>query len=94
MDHRLESGMTQGCLRESGSSQLEDDIHVHAEVYTAFLDQAYPLMPQLITPYKDSIMTEQQADFNILMSELRISAKWGYQKKTFSSSLLLILNRI
>lgn len=72
-----------GMLRESGLlDQLEHQMPVPPEggAYCIFGDQAYPLRPQLITPYKGNNLTEEQADFNRQMSEVRISAEWGFQK--------------
>ena len=39
-------------------------------------DPAYPLRPQLQAPFKGALITQQQQEWNKLMSEVRVSGEW------------------
>lgn len=72
-----------GMLRESGLlQQLENHMPVPPEggSYCVFADQAYPLRPQIMVPFRGNDLTVEQAAFNRQMSAVRISVEWGFQK--------------
>jgi hypothetical protein len=48
--------------------------------YCVYGDPAYPLRPQLITPYQQEPLSAQQKRFNSEMSSGRIIVEWGFAK--------------
>lgn len=48
--------------------------------YRVYGDPAYPLRPQLITPYQQEPLSAQQKRFNSEMSSGRIIVEWGFAK--------------
>lgn len=41
-------------------------------------DKAYPISPNLITPFRGMGITPQEAHFNQCMNHLRVSVEWGF----------------
>jgi len=39
-------------------------------------DPAYPLRPQLLAPFRNAALNQQQRDFNKSMRKVRISVEW------------------
>src|SRR5579863_7953614 len=64
-------------LTQSGLLQQLEDVMPNFCLYG---DPAYPLRPQLISPYKGANMTPAQAAFNIAMSRVRQSVEWEFGK--------------
>lgn len=50
------------------------------EDYCLYGDPAYPLRPQLISPYKGGNITPGQAAFNKSMSQVRQAVEWEFGK--------------
>lgn len=48
--------------------------------YALYGDQAYPLIPQLITPFRGQNLNPGQEDFNQAMSKVRQSVEYGFGK--------------
>lgn len=48
--------------------------------YCLYGDPAYPLRPQLITPYQHEPLSAQERQFNCEMSSGRIIVEWGFAK--------------
>jgi nuclease HARBI1 len=70
-----------GMLRESGLlSRLEE---IQAEMGPAYVygDPAYPVSAVLQAHFKGSSLTEQQNEWNVRMSRVRISVEWCFGKE-------------
>ena len=70
-------------LRESSLlHQLENNLPLPeaGDCYCLYGDAAYPLRPQLITPFKGAHLTPEQRAFNGAMSSVRMCVEWGFQK--------------
>ena len=81
-------GPAEGCRHDSGMlrisgvlNQLEANMILrNGDIYSLYGDQAYPLSPFIITPFKGAALTPDQALFNKRMSELRVSVEWAFGK--------------
>ncbi len=66
-------------LAESGilpamEALVDDD----GEPFYVYGDPAYPLRPQLISPFRGANLTDQEAEFNQNMSKVRQCVEWGF----------------
>ncbi|KAK6165596.1 hypothetical protein SNE40_022496 [Patella caerulea] len=68
-----------GMLRESGLLPLIEGFERNGEPMALYGDPAYPLRPQLVTPYRGDLTDEQEA-FNRSMSMARVSVEWIFGK--------------
>lgn len=61
------------------SKVLEDfQQHLGAEDYYIYGDSGYPMKRHLITPYLGSALTDEQIQFNVTMSKMRIAVEWEF----------------
>lgn len=61
-------------LEESGLLQAMEQIGD----YCVYGDQAYPISPKLISPFRGVALTADQQAFNDAMVPLRLSIEWGF----------------
>jgi len=91
-----------GILRDSG---LDDVLGVQLLVgqtqYYLYGDLGYPIREYLMSPFDGAWLTNEQQEFNSLMSSLRISVEWGFSKiiaifsfLDFSKNLKLLLQEV
>jgi hypothetical protein len=52
----------------------------NGELFTLYGDPAYPLLPQLITPFRGQNLAPAQEEFNHQMSKVRQSVEYGFGK--------------
>ena len=69
-----------GKLRESGLVERLEVISDMVEGACIYGDSAYPIFPELIVPFKESICTEDELEFNRRMSKVSVSVKWCFDK--------------
>ena len=53
-------------------------INPQGDLIFIYGDLAYPLRPQLQTPFRNLHMNQQQNEYNIAMSKVRISVEWVF----------------
>lgn len=69
-------------LRKSNLiAKMEQNIGVDGDgnQFALYGDPAYPVRPQLLSPYKGQLTAEQN-EFNTIMSSVRETVEWGFQK--------------
>ena len=66
--------------------QLENKVDADGTPFFIYGDSAYPLSRFVMTPYKGANVTEEQHNFNKVMSSHRICVEWGFADitKTFA----------
>lgn len=61
-------------------SEITNQLEANFPGFCLYGDPAYPLRPQLISPYKGANLTDGQAAFNKAMSSVRQSVEWEFGK--------------
>jgi len=70
-----------GMFHESGVDRIIGrHLNIEEVQYYIYGDLAYPLSEFLITPFKDTHLSDDQREFNKRMSSVRESVEWGFQK--------------
>lgn len=70
---RHDSYMLQSSELQNKLNEIFDD-----EVFYLYGDSGYPLRRFLITPFQGGNLTEDQRQFNFLMSQMRICVEWEF----------------
>ena len=65
-----------GILEQLGALPVMDD----GTAYAVYGDPAYPLLQQLIAPYRGAALDQDQEQFNTVMSKVRESVEFGFGK--------------
>ena len=76
-----------GIFQESGLlEQLIGKVNANGDAMYLYGDPAYPLLPQLIVPYRGANVSPEQHEFNQCMTPPRICVEWGFGEvlKTFA----------
>ena len=77
-------------LAESNLIEKLADLPRRADgvAYCLYGDPAYPLNEQLICPFRGAVLTEDQQQFNTLMSGVRQTVEWSFGKITTNFAFL------
>ena len=76
-----------GIFQESGLlEQLIGKVNANGDAMYLYGDPAYPLLTQLIVPYRGANVSPEQLEFNRCMTPLSICVEWGFGEvlKTFA----------
>jgi hypothetical protein len=67
-------------LRESGILNRLAALNEKLDGAYIYGDSAYPLSHLIQVPFKSSAITEEEEEFNLRMSKLRVSVEWCFGK--------------
>ena len=64
------------------NSKILEQMKLHCPQFCLYGDEGYPLVQQLIRPFSNHNLTEQQQMFNTKMSKIRQCVEWSFGKIT------------
>jgi len=62
--------------------------HVNGDPYYIYGDPAYPLRTHLQRPFKGSLLSEEEEEYNTAMSSVRVAVEWAFKEVSMSFSAL------